>query len=756
MLTGLLILIVFGGLLTGGVLAMQADRRSQSRSQLACYQLQFPHGIKPEAVTDFLVGLTGLVAPRYLRWLVVRSVVWETVADHSGISHRLLISIQHAETVLAALRAHLPGVRTTALAEVPAVKVSRAKQLGLSHAGRPLAVRSPVAVSSGILAAMQPLEPGERLVLQFAIQPAAPTAAIAPATQLRYRVRSPFLPTSFSITPRQRTQQDVASERAKHAYPLLLATPRIGVLAQPDRAAALLRRMMASFHAANAAGVHFFVRLLPNEIVVRNLTARHVPLVIPPCPLNAAELGMLLGIPLGEVTLPGLRVGQSRLLTPSIDIPRAGRVVAQSTFPGAERPLALSVPDSLQHLHVIGPTGVGKSTLLLGLITQDMAAGRGVVVIDPKGDLAADVLDRVPRGRVGDVVILDLTDTDYPVGLNLLTGAPGTQELLVDQLVGTLHSLWQASWGPRTDDLLRAALLTLVGQPGMTLCEVPLLLSDAAVRRRLVGQVDDPVGLNPFWAWYEALSEAERIQVTGPVFNKLRAFLLRRSLRNVLGQADARLDLADVLAQGRILIVPLRKGILGEEAAALFGSLLIARLWQTVMARAAVAPERRRPVFLYVDEVQDYLHLPTSVADVLAQARGLGVGLTLAHQHLGQLPTALKDAVLANARSRVIFQTSSADAKRLGREVAPYLTPADILGLGPFEVVLSLAVGSRTAPPATGRTVPPPPVTGLAEAASTASRSRYGRPVAEVEAAIRKRHAPGFPAGGVGRLEVSP
>ena len=745
----LVLLIIVGGLLTGGVLAMQAGEHAQFRSRLIAYELQFPYGITPEAVTAFLVGLTGLVAPRHLRWLSVRCLVFETAASTAGISHRLLVTSELAETVLAALRAHLPGVRTTALGSLPTIEATRAQQLGLSHAGRPLAMRSPAAVSAGVLAALQPLSPGEQILLQYIIQPAAPTEAIAPAVRARGRARSPFNPVA-----RQRLQQDVANERAKNVYPLLLATPRIGVVAPSFRAAALLGRVTASFHAANAAGVHFFVRLLPNDVVVRNLTARHVPLLVPPCPLNAAELGMLLGIPTGGVALPGLRFGGSRQLAPSVDIARVGRVVAQSTFPGAERPLALSVPDSLHHLHVIGPTGVGKSTLLLGLIAQDMVAGRGVVVIDPKGDLAADVLDRVPRDRASDVVVLDPSDADYPVGLNLLAAPAGAQELVVDQLVGTLANLWRSSWGPRTDDVLRAALLTLVGHPGMTLCEVPLLLGDAGLRRRLVGRVDDPVALGPFWSWYEALSEAERAQVIGPVLNKLRAFLLRRSLRNVLGQADAKLDLAEVLSQGRILIVPLRKGVLGEEAAALFGSLLIARLWQTAMARAAVAPEQRRPVFLYVDEMQDYLHLPTSIADVLAQARGLGLGLTLAHQHLGQLPAPLKEAVLANARSRVIFQTASADAQRLGREVAPYLTPADIHGLGPFEVVLSLAVGSRTAPPATGRTVPPPPLTGMAEAALIASRSRYGRPRAEVEAVIRKRHAREFPTGGVGRREV--
>jgi hypothetical protein len=449
-----------------------------------------------------------------------------------------------------------------------------------------------------------------------------------------------------------------------------------------------------------------------------------------------------------------LRLGASRLLAPSADIPSRGRVVANATFPGAERPLALSVSDSLRHLHVIGPTGTGKSTLLVGLIAQDMAAGRGVIVIDPKGDLAADVLDRVPPERVSDVVVLDPSDETRPVGFNLLAGSPETTELLVDQIVGTLHNLFAAFWGPRTDDILRAALLTLVAEPGMTLCEVPLLLTDPIFRRRLVGRIDDPVALGPFWAWYEGLSEPERAQAIGPVLNKLRAFLLRRRLRNVLGQATPRLDLAEVLHEGRILIVPLAKGLLGEEAAALVGSLLVARLWQSVMGRAGEAAASRRPVFCYLDEFQDFLRLPTSVADVLAQARGLGMGLTLAHQHLGQLPRGLKEDVLANARSRVIFQTAASDAQRLGREVAPYLTPADLQGLGPYEVAVTLSAEGRIAPPVTGRTLLPPPVTGVAEAAREHSRRFYGQDRHEVEAAIRARHAGTAGSGAVGRREV--
>jgi hypothetical protein len=429
-------------------------------------------------------------------------------------------------------------------------------------------------------------------------------------------------------------------------------------------------------------------------------------------------------------------------------------VVAQATFPGAERPVALSVTESMKHLHVIGPTGSGKSSLLCGLIAQDMAAGHGVLVIEPSGDLIAEVLDRVPAKRVKDVVILDPADEARPVGFNILTGATTAPELVVDQVVGIFHDLYRTSWGPRTDDILRAALLTLRSEPGATLVELPLLLTDQGFRRRLVGRIDDPVALGPFWAWYEALGDAERAQAIGPVMNKLRAFLLRRRLRDVLGQAAPAFDLERALAERRIILVPLSKGLLGGEAAALIGALVVARMWQAVLRRSALAPTDRPSTFAYIDEVQNYLRLPTSIADVLAEARKLNLGLTLAHQHLGQLPAEMQKGVLANARSRVVFQASAADAKMLAAELKPHLTAEDLQGLGTYEVAVSLSAGSRVAPPLTGRTLLPPVPTGQSEAARQHSRETYGRDRAEVEAAIRERHEGQLPGGGTGRREV--
>ncbi|MGK5554333.1 helicase HerA domain-containing protein [Actinomadura kijaniata] len=179
---------------------------------------------------------------------------------------------------------------------------------------------------------------------------------------------------------------------------------------------------------------------MPKVLVKRAMQKYRPPLVATPCVLNTAELATLAAIPTGEAALLGLDLGSARQLAPSPDIPARGRVVVQANFPGSKRPLALSVPDSLRHLHVLGPTGVGKSTLL-SLITQDMQAGRGVVVVDPKDDLASDVLDRMPQERVGDVVVLDLIDVERPVGLNVLAGAHQAPDLVSDQIPPVCQAL---------------------------------------------------------------------------------------------------------------------------------------------------------------------------------------------------------------------------------------------------------------------------------------------------------------------------
>ena len=424
--------------------------------------------------------------------------------------------------------------------------------------------------------------------------------------------------------------------------------------------------------------------------------------------------------------------------------------MAQATYPGSERPLAISPADRLLHTHVIGPTGSGKSNLLLSLITQDMQAGRGVVVIDPK-DLVRETLARIPEHRVRDVIVLDPADDERPVGFNLLDTSVASPELVAEQVVYIFHQLFSAFWGPRTDDILRASLLTLMHRPDVTLTEVPILLTNPAWRRPFVQAIQaDTVGLAPFWASFEAMKPAEQAQVIAPIMNKLRATLLRSRVRACIGQTDSAFDLEAAMNSQKIILVPLRKGLLGEEAAQLVGSLFVARVWQTIEARSRMPEADRQPVHLYIDEVQDYLKLAIGIGDMLSQARGYKLGVTVAHQHLGQLTTELRQDLLTNCRSKIVFQTSAKDAGILERELRPYLTAEDLQGLGQFEVATQLAANQRVVPPATGITLPPPAKTHRSQAALAWSRNHYGRDRGEVEAAMHRRHRVAPEAGPIG------
>jgi hypothetical protein len=349
---------------------------------------------------------------------------------------------------------------------------------------------------------------------------------------------------------------------------------------------------------------------------------------------------------------------------------------------------------------------------------------------------AAGSIERVPPERVNDVVLLDPADTERPVGLNALALGGRSPELVADQVLGLFHSLYAAHWGPRTHDILGASLLTLARLPGMSLAALPLLLTDAGFRRRVLPRVVDPIGLSPFWSAYEAWSEAERAAAIAPVMNKLRPLLLRPELRAIIGQANGSFDLRQVLTERKILLVNLSKGLLGPETSALLGSLIVSQLWQMILGRSAIAPERRHPVLVYVDEFQDYLHLPVDLADALAQARGLGVGFILAHQYMHQLGPDMRSAVLANAQSRVAFRLPSEDARVIAADSG--LAAEDFQSLGAFQCYAQLVARSAVQPWCSAATVLPGQPISDPAVIRAASRSAYGVDRAEIEAELHE------------------
>ena len=293
---------------------------------------------------------------------------------------------------------------------------------------------------------------------------------------------------------------------------------------------------------------------------------------------------------------------------------------------------------------------------------------------------------------------------------------------------------------------MNAALLTLVKVENATLLWLPALLTDEAFRMKIVSSLTDRVALLPFWEQFNTLKDSERRQHVDPVLNKLRQFLLRPGLRNILGQSKPKFTLTDLFNKRRIVLVPLNRGLIGGESARLIGSLIVGLTWTLALSRAKLPPERRYLVSLYIDELQDYLSLPTDLSDALAQARGLGLGLTLAHQYRDQLPPDIRAGIDANARNKISFGLSAKDAKDMAA-MAPGLSAEDFIALPRYQIYTSFQQDGRNMGWILGRTLPPtPPLCDPLELRAR-SMAAYGKPAKEVDEEYLKMFAPAGASG---------
>jgi len=750
------LVLVVGLLVFGGVYVVSVFERRHWRRTLVAFRLYLPHNLSVDAAAHWLATIAATTHPPQLSLFLLPPVVLEVQASYWGITHYMLVAPSLRGALLAGVQATLPGTR---LEETPDYlhapgRATIAQEVTITSRKRTLALDRAESVSASLVAALQPLGPGEHILIQLLMTSAGTPSPIPSKRTAGSAVHLLWRDGTASTDAEARRAQ-----RLKQKEPLLAATLRMGVTATSrQRADALLSRSWSMAQGLNAPGVRLVPRLLPSVVVTSRLSARRYPLLRWPLLLNVREASALLAFPFGA-HLPGLALGRARQLPPLSIIPTRGNVVGESNYPGmAGRALALSADDRLRHAHLIGPTGTGKSTLLARMALQDIASGYSVVVVDPKGDLVSDIAARVPPERCADVVVLDPSQSQTAiVGFNPLRAVSSdgaARELIADHVLSIFHSIYREFWGPRTDEILRAALFSLTHTDApdgsaFTLIEVPELLTSPRLRQYVCVHPALPPYLRAFWQWFDgSLSDGERAQATGPVLNKLRAFSMRNNIRLMLGQSQG-VTLDHRFFQRGILLVSLAKGKIGTEAASLLGSLFVASLWQATQARINLPAEQRRPFFAYLDEFQDIVRLgsDTSLADMLAQARGLGLSLTLAHQYLNQLPGAVREATLGTVRTHVAFQLEWDDARALEARFAP-LTRRDLSGLDTFEFALKPCVHGQTLSPVTGRTLPlGEPLQDADELAHT-SRERYGMARPVIEAGLRTRLGAPSPVSG--------
>ncbi|MDE7415062.1 MAG: type IV secretion system DNA-binding domain-containing protein [Lachnospiraceae bacterium] len=699
--------------------------RKHKISDICWREVRWHRPYKLETVWEVLSHLAAL-SPR-------GAIIWEIRGRKGAISYLLGADHQYINSIEEVFAAH-GDVQFSNIKVDHRTLMDTARQLKISHPSLSLRTDITEAVVRAGLATLAENKGNTETVLQIILGRAyAPSPVPNNLTDPHASWLSVMLGNVEKASAESRkTVKEKAEQQAFQTV--------VRISANGDGATARCRSLISALKVLESAGV----RIHEETEDSKQLNTAHVPWHFP-LRLSIKELANFLLLPAGEEELPG-----TPGLHPKLTLPpkwyrnptnlQNDRSFAISMDIAAPKKLSISPRDGLEHVHLIGPTGSGKSTAMLHLILADIKAGRSVLVIDPKADLVNDILARIPENRIADVVVLDPSDS-CPVGFNPLAfKGYGDPALIADAILGVLKEIWSDSWGVRIQDVLSAALLTLTDVDGASLLWLPPLLTDDNFRQRITSQVKDKVALRPFWQQFDALKDAERHQWIEPVLNKLRQLLFRKGLRSVLGQARPKFSLTDLFYERRIVLVPLNKGLVGGESARLLGSLIVGLTWTLALSRANVPPERRHIVGVYIDELQDYLSLPTDLSDALAQARGLGMALTLAHQYRDQLPTEIRAGIDANARNKIVFGLNSKDAKDFAA-MAPELTPEDFMGLPRYQIYTSFQSSGRNTGWVMGRTLPPPPAIRDAADLKAQSQSAYGIPAEQVEEEYLKMFA---------------
>lgn len=674
---------------------------------------------RPYELENVLEALTHLstLSPR-------GAVIWEVRGANSRITHLLGADRRYISKIAQVFQTY-GDIQFREISGEHRTPAKSARKLKITKPVLSLNTEIAQSVIRAGLAAIAENKNGTEVVLQvvlgrgFAPSPTPADLSDPHATWLEVILGS----VSKATAEARKTVQKKAGQ---HGFE---AAIRIGV--SDEKAASRLRSLISALKILESAGVRIYDESEDPE----RLNSAHVPWSFP-LRLSVKELANFLLLPVGEEELPGIPGLHPRLLLLPVwyrePVNRQNDRTFAVSMDMVPQKLSISPRDSLEHTHLIGPTGSGKSTAMQHLILSDIRAGRSVLVLDPKQDLVMDVLARIPKERADDVVVID-PSSPCPVGFDPLGfNSYRNKALIADAVLSVLREIWTDSWGVRIQDILSASLLTLSEIDGATLLWLQPLFADNNFRRKITSQIKDKVGLMPFWNEFEALSDLQRQQWIAPVANKLRQFTLRSELRSVLGQAHPKFSLMDLFTQRKIVLVPLNKGIVGGESARLLGSLIVGLTWTLALGRASIPAERRHLVSVYIDELQDYLSLPTDLSDALAQARGLGVGMTLAHQYRDQLPTEIRAGIDANCRNKIVFGLNSKDAKGMAA-MAPELTAEDFMALPRYQVYTSFQSGGRNTGWVMGRTLPPTPA--LRDPAELYARSMetYGTPAEETE-----------------------
>jgi len=462
--------------------------------------------------------------------------------------------------------------------------------------------------------------------------------------------------------------------------------------------------------------------------------------------LNIEEMASLYHLPHTSVETPGVAYTSTKVGQPPSNLPMTSNTPPENlslfgttTFRQGNAKFGIKREDRMRHLYIIGKSGVGKSFLLNLLTLSDVFHNKGFAVVDPHGDYAQDIMRFIPEHRINDVVYFNPADGDFPVAFNPMEVMDiNRRNNVASEIVGVLKKMFGDSWGPRLEHILRYTLLALLETPNTTLLGIVRMLTDKKYRNEIIANVKDPVvkafWINEFASWNEKFAS----EAVAPVLNKVGAFTANPLIRNVLGQEKSSFNIRKIMDEGKILIVDLSRGKIGEDNASILGSLIITKIQLDAMSRADIPNiEDRIPFYLYVDEFQNFA--TESFAVILSEARKYGLYLTVANQYIAQMPEEVRDAVFGNVGSMISFRVGADDANYLSKYFEPVFEPLDLVNLDKQNIYVSMSIDGQTSLPFSAKTLlMPQPPNDQTPKIIQQSRDKYASVKSEVEAQIEK------------------
>ena len=469
--------------------------------------------------------------------------------------------------------------------------------------------------------------------------------------------------------------------------------------------------------------------------------------------LNIEELASLYHLPHKSVETPNMKWTNTKTSEPPSNIPVEGLSEAGETslfgltnFRGRHLKFGIRRKDRGRHMYIIGQTGAGKSFLLQLLTLSDIYHDQGFAIVDPHGDFATDIMKYIPEHRLNDVIYLNPADREFPMAFNPMELTdPAMKDHISSELVGVLKRMFD-SWGPRLEYILRYTLLALLDHPDSTMLDIPRMLTEKDFRKQVISNINDPV-VKSFWVTeFASWNEKFASEAVAPVLNKVGAFVANPLVRNIIGQKKSAFNIRQIMDEGKILLVNLSRGQVGEDNAAILGALMVTKIQLAAMSRADMPLEDRRPFYLYVDEFQNFA--TDSFAVILSEARKYGLNLTVANQYVSQMPEVVRDAVFGNVGTMVSFRIGPGDSTVLGRYFEPVFEAIDLTKLHNQNIFISMIIDGEKAPPFSASTLRmPDPENDLTQRIIEMTRERFASSREAVDADIRTRTAGGNDEG---------